>query len=184
MLKLKLHTLSVQVNILHIFFVLISFLLHCFYFLDLSPSSFSPTRLFYMRLLTPFVDTPCEQKNLLISVPIFQTPENHTFHSVILCLVQFWKGSIYFTPILLAYSQYVSNNDHLEIYSFSSKHMASILRDRAHFLTKTVFQNIMVHKLHRTLMNFSAAQSNVYVHNRKMLVQLPQVGIRNRILFY
>lgn len=91
----------------------------------------------YTRLLTPFIDTPHEQKNLLISVPIFQTPENHKFHSIILCLVQFWKGSIYFTPILLAHCQYVSNNGNSEIYSFSSKHMASILKDRAHFLTKT-----------------------------------------------
>lgn len=62
---------------------------HCLYSPDLSPSSFSPTRLLYTGLLTPFVDTPCEQKNLLISVPIFQTPENHKFHSIILCLVQF-----------------------------------------------------------------------------------------------
>lgn len=42
----------------------------------------------------------------------------------------------------------------------------------------------MVHRLHRKLINFSGAQSNACVHTRKMLVQLPQVSIRNRILFY
>lgn len=63
--------------------------------------------------------------------------------------------------------------------------LASILGDREHFLTKTLFQSIMVHNLHRKLMNFPEAQSNAYVHTGKRLVQLPQVGIiRNRILLY
>lgn len=63
--------------------------------------------------------------------------------------------------------------------------LASILRDREYFLTKTFFQNIMVHKFHRKLMNFSEAQSNANIHAGKRLLQLPQVGIvRNRILLY
>ena len=160
---------SCSINILQVFFVLItiSFCIVFTFLSSLHPAFHLEDTLLTM-LLTPFVDTLRTKKiNLLISVLMFQTPENRSPVQLLCVCYRFLKRKclLYSQPLSIQ-SVNVQQWSFRTLQSFFQTYMrvymtlASILRGRAHFLTKTFFQSIMLHKFHRKLRIFSEPQSN------------------------